>query len=191
MTTPTPSDIKAVFFDFMGTCLDWHTGTISALPSTIPEPVRSKFALDWRQAFFDSVAARVHDGLEMESVDETLKKSLDALLERGGGDKYADVKAVLDRDEEVKAKLLAQWHHMSPWPDVSHALEQIKQDLGLEIFVVANGTTRLQLDLCHSSGLKFDMLFSSQLLGCYKPAREAYERVLELVGRRYGCGACL
>lgn len=45
----------------------------------------------------------------------------------------------------------------------------------------ANGTTRLQLDIVRSSGLKFDMLFSSQLLGHYKPSPENYHRALELL----------
>lgn len=34
--------------------------------------------------------------------------------------------------------------------------------------VLANGTTRLQLDITKSSGLHFHMLFSSQLLGLTK-----------------------
>ncbi len=34
--------------------------------------------------------------------------------------------------------------------------------------VLANGTTRLQIDIVRSSGLAFDMLFSSELLGVTK-----------------------
>jgi len=34
--------------------------------------------------------------------------------------------------------------------------------------VLANGTTRLQVDITKSSGLRFDMLFSSELLGMTK-----------------------
>lgn len=45
----------------------------------------------------------------------------------------------------------------------------------------ANGTTRLQLDLCKSSGLTFNMLFSSELLGIYKPALESYRKTLDFV----------
>lgn len=47
--------IKAVLFDFMGTCLDWHTSIVAALPASIPEDQRSQFALEWRQAYFDHV----------------------------------------------------------------------------------------------------------------------------------------
>jgi FMN phosphatase YigB (HAD superfamily) len=67
---------------------------------------------------------------------------------------------------------------------VSEALRKLKEEHGYEIYVHANGTTRLQLNLIRSSGLKFDMLFSSQLLGCYKPAPENYHRALELLKLR-------
>jgi len=69
---------------------------------------------------------------------------------------------------------------MPAWPDVPPAIEVLRA-AGYEVFVFANGTPRLQLDLCKSSGLKFDMLFSSALLGVYKPARESYDKVLGMV----------
>lgn len=48
----------------------------------------------------------------------------------------------------------------------------------------ANGTTRLQLNLVRSASLKFDMLFSSELLGWYKPAPDNYHKALELLKLR-------
>ena len=50
--------IKAVFLDFMGTCLDWHSSVIRTLPSTLSEETRSALALEWRQAFFDDIRSR-------------------------------------------------------------------------------------------------------------------------------------
>jgi len=69
---------------------------------------------------------------------------------------------------------------MPAWPDVPPVIAALKE-AGYEVFVFANGTPRLQLDLCKSSGLQFDMLFSSALLGVYKPALESYEKVLAMV----------
>ncbi|KAJ7848806.1 hypothetical protein B0H14DRAFT_2766679 [Mycena olivaceomarginata] len=37
--------------------------------------------------------------------------------------------------------------------DVAEALRKLKEERGLEIYVHANGTTRLQLDIVRSSGL--------------------------------------
>ncbi|KAE8165214.1 HAD-like domain-containing protein [Aspergillus tamarii] len=165
--------IKAVFFDFMGTCLDWHSGTIKALPQSISESERSDIALKWRHDYFDANAARIAANEPVEDIELTLARTLDALIE-----KYAAHKHLFDR--ETKEQCIAAWHSMPAWPDVAPAIEQLKAE-GYEVFVHANGTTRLQLDLCQSSGLYFHMLFSSQLLGVYKPAPESYREVLRLV----------
>ncbi|CZR50313.1 probable hydrolase (HAD superfamily) [Phialocephala subalpina] len=172
MATPK---IKAVFFDFMGTCLDWHSGATKILPQSIPESERSNLALEWRQDYFDSNAARLATTPDEppEDIDITLAKTLDTLLE-----KHPEHKHLFN--ERIKKECVEAWHSMPAWPDVGPAIQKLK-DAGYEVFVFANGTTRLQLDLCKSSGLRFNMLFSSELLGVYKPAPKAYMRTLELV----------
>ena len=165
--------IKVVFFDFMGTCLDWHSGAVKVLPQSIPESERSKLALTWRHDYFDSNAARLAAKQPPEDIDLTMRRCLDALLE-----KNPQYKSLFD--EQTKHQCVAAWHSMPAWPEVPRAIEQVKA-AGYEVFVYANGTTRLQLDLCKSSGLSFNMLFSSQLVGVYKPAPESYRKVLELV----------
>lgn len=176
--------IKAILFDFMGTCLDWHSGTIAALPQSIPVQKRSEFALQWRQNYFDSNAARLAANRPPEDIDLTLRRTLDVMLDE---ERWGDVRAGFEgfdgeKQDEVKDGVVQAWHSMPAWPDVRPAIDQLKE-LGYEVFVHANGTTRLQLDLCRSSGLKFDMLFSSELLGVYKPAPENYEKVLKLLKR--------
>ncbi|MCJ1431694.1 hypothetical protein MMC27_001049 [Xylographa pallens] len=165
--------IRAVFFDFMGTCLDWHSGAIKVLPKPISESDRSKLALEWRQDYFDANTARLAANEPPENIDLTLRKTLDALLE-----KHTEHKHLFD--ERTKHRCVVAWHSMPAWPEVPQAIEQLKA-AGYEVFVFANGTTRLQLDLCKSSGLTFNMLFSSELLGVYKPAPKSYSKTLELV----------
>ncbi|MCJ1317546.1 hypothetical protein MMC15_002871 [Xylographa vitiligo] len=165
--------IRAVFFDFMGTCLDWHSGAIKVLPQSIAESERSQLALEWRHDYFDATTARLAANEPPENIDLTLRKTLDALLE-----KHPEHKPLFD--DRVKHQCVVAWHSMPAWPEVPQAIEQLKA-AGYEVFVFANGTTRLQLDLCKSSGLKFNMLFSSELLGVYKPAPKSYSKTLELV----------
>jgi len=165
--------IRAIFFDFMGTCLDWHSGVIKVLPQSIAESRRSKLALEWRHDYFDSNAARLAANEPPEDIDVTLRNTLDALVE-----KHPEHKHLFD--DRTKHQCVVAWHSMPAWPEVRPAIEQLKA-AGYEVFVFANGTTRLQLDLCKSSGLRFDMLFSSKLLGVYKPAPESYRKTLELV----------
>ncbi|KAJ5562129.1 Haloacid dehalogenase type II [Penicillium sp. DV-2018c] len=169
--------IKAVFFDFMGTCLDWHSSVLQALPPTIPKPAASKLALDWRQEYFNENSRRVSQDLHPEDIDITLARTLDAIL-----DQRPDYKQHFNT--QIKQQVIQAWHSQRAWPEVPAAIKSLRKDLGLEVFVHANGTTRLQLNLVRSSGLEFDMLFSSQLLGAYKPRQEAYEKGLELVKLR-------
>ncbi|KAF1992517.1 haloacid dehalogenase [Aulographum hederae CBS 113979] len=170
MSRPRP---KAIFFDLMGTCLDWHSSILPALPGTSPEPSHqdiSQFALDWRQGFFDELHARFLRGDAQEDIDVTHRRVLDSLLEARN----------VDWTEEERVRAVGSWHCMKAWPDVPDALEKLRRQS--EIFVLANGTTRLQLDLVKSSGLHFHMLFSSQLLGLTKPDPAMYKKAVSLVG---------
>lgn len=171
------TQIKAVLFDFMGTCLDWHSSIISILPSSLSEDAKSQFALDWRQLYFDANTAKIASGEPTENIDITHKHTLLKMLS-----KHPDIAPLFT--PEIQAQAIAAWHHQKAWPEVAEAIRKLKEEHGWEVFVHANGTTRLQLNITRSAGLKFDMLFSSELLGCYKPAAENYLRVLELLKLR-------
>jgi 2-haloalkanoic acid dehalogenase type II len=181
-------NVSVLFFDLMGTCLDWHSSIIRALPATdtfLPKAEvglgsersspRSQFALRWRQGFFDEIHARFQRGEEQEDIDVTHRRVLDRLL-----DADANSKAGGSWDDAQKLAAVNAWHCMRAWPDVAVALKRLRTKN--QVFVLANGTTKLQLDLMRSSGLEFDMLFSSQLLGLAKPDRRVYEKAMELVG---------
>lgn len=174
--TTSNGPIKAVLFDFMGTCLDWHSNITSILPNGLSPAARSAFAIEWRQAYFDANSARVREGKPPEDIDVTHRRVLNELLA-----KHAEMLPLFS--DEIKEQAVRAWHTQRAWPDVADALQKLKEQ-GLEIFVHANGTTRLQLDLVRASNLRFDMLFSSELLGCYKPAPENYRKVLELLQLR-------
>jgi 2-haloalkanoic acid dehalogenase type II len=168
---------KAVLFDFMGTCLDWHSIIVSSLPANIPASIKSDFALHWRQAYFDANAARQASKLPPEDIDITHRRVLDSMLETREYDSLASHFTPATKDTVLQA-----WHQQRAWIDVLPALQQLKGS-GYELFVFANGTTRLQLNLCRSAGLTdvFSMLISSELLGVYKPAPESYTRVMALL----------
>jgi 2-haloalkanoic acid dehalogenase type II len=169
--------VKAVFFDFMGTCLDWHSSVLSAFPTSIPADSASELALQWRQQYFNLNAERVKKDLPVESFDKTLSTALDLVL----SDSFPDLSSYFDTASKQRA--VHAFYTQSAWPDVAPALQSLRNS-GLEVFVHANGSTRLQLDLIASAKLSFNMLFSSELLGLYMPAPEAYYKVLELVGAK-------
>lgn len=167
------SKIKAVFFDFMGTCLDWHKTAVDASPASLAKEDASKLVLQWRQQYFNENALRTQQGLAPEDINATLARALDVVLDR-----FVEYKSHFG--EEDKKNMVEKWHSQSAWPEVPEAIRSLRE-MGYEVFVHANGTTRLQLNLTRSSGLAFNMLFSSELLGVYKPNPEAYQKALELV----------
>src|ERR1700712_3842164 len=107
--------IKAVWFDFMGTCLDWHSSIVAALPAAVPESKKSTFALEWRQAYFDENTKRLSEGRPVEDFDETQRRVLESFLNQN-----QDIKLLFSA--EAKDRLIAAWHHQSAWPDVAEAI---------------------------------------------------------------------
>lgn len=119
LTTDRPR-IKAVLFDFMGTCLNWHTVIVSTLPNTIAESPRSEFALTWRQTYFAANACRLAAGLPVEIIDTTHANTLDSLLTK----QHSDLAPHLTT--EIKGSLIAAWHNQPAWPDTLAALTQLR-----------------------------------------------------------------
>ncbi|PYI07481.1 haloacid dehalogenase [Aspergillus sclerotiicarbonarius CBS 121057] len=171
--TPKP---KALIFDLMGTCTNWHPSIQTALSSTpslahLPTETHSRLASSWREGFFREIHRRFEAGLGTESIDVTHRRVLDQVLDREG------LGGVVE--EEERGKLVNAWHFQGSWPDSISAISRLKKKY--MVVVLANGTTRLQLDLIQSSGLPFHALFSSQLLGLTKPDPAMYRKALELL----------
>jgi 2-haloalkanoic acid dehalogenase type II len=173
MTTSPFADVKVIFFDFMGTLLDWHSNIVQTLPDRILQAERSRLAIAWREAFFQEIHSQFEQRLPTEDIDITHARCLETVLATSS---FRDVS--LSDDEQAAA--VNAWHSMTAWPDVPETLQKLQEKC--EVFILANGTTRLQLDLARSSGLSFDMMFSSQLLGLTKPDPEIYYKALDLVG---------
>lgn len=142
------------------------------MPERIPCPERSQLAIDWREAFFQDIHDRFERRLPPEDIDTTHARLLNSLLEtQTRGDQNYHFFSNDEKERAVKA-----WHRMRAWPDVSAALAALRQRS--EVFVLANGTTRLQLDLARSSGLQFDMICSlASFLERQTPTRNCIERL--------------
>ncbi|KAF7947825.1 hypothetical protein EAE96_008903 [Botrytis aclada] len=176
----------------MGTCLNWHASLLPHLPPLPSHPtyppeltskIQSDFLLQWRQSYFDANTLRITHHLPVENIDLTHLSTLDTLLLTPFYSPWSP-----SFTSSIKISLIQAWHHQIPWPDVLPALTSLSESEGenYELFVHANGSTRLQLDLVKAAGLKgvFEMLFSSQLVGVYKPETESYEWVMGVLGLR-------
>ena len=115
---PTPLDklhprdppIKALLFDLMGTCLDWHSSIVPLLETSPPHPSLPpkdlpQMALDWRAGFFAEIHKRFGQQLPPEDIDITHRRVLDRLLEsRGVGN---DAKGW---GHDTRERLVQGWH---------------------------------------------------------------------------------
>ncbi|PCH40090.1 haloacid dehalogenase [Wolfiporia cocos MD-104 SS10] len=170
--------VQAFVFDLMGTCTDWHSSILAAMRShLIPPPLNDSdlpaLAAAWRAGFFETIFVSFAAGDQAPDIDTVHAKVLDKLLNERG--------VTLDVwDEEVRERLVKAWHLQLPWPDSIEGIQKLKERY--MVVVLANGTTRLQLDIVRSSRLPFDMLFSSQLLQATKPDPEIYSKALDLIG---------
>ncbi|KAJ7701753.1 haloacid dehalogenase [Mycena rosella] len=166
--------VKAVIFDLMGTCTDWKSSIVASLqnqqpPTTVDLPA---FADAWRAGFFQEIHRRFELGEPAEDIDITHRRVLDFLLEKAG----------IGWGEDARRSLVASWHNQTAWPDSIAGIELLKQNYF--VVVLANGTTRLQLDIVKSSGLPFHSLFSSQLLDLTKPDPQIYLKAVKLLDLR-------
>ncbi|KAL2038820.1 hypothetical protein N7G274_008578 [Stereocaulon virgatum] len=176
-SVPGPSNPKALVFDLIGTCCDWYSSVLLALQAAPPIPALPADSLphlasDWRVGFFKEIDTRRQAGQPLEDIDVTHRRVLNwLLLERGV--------TPSQWNDSVRNQLVMAWHRQKGWPDVADALERLKQKHF--VVVLANGSTRLQLDIIKSSGLSFHTLFSSQLLGKTKPDAGIYRKALESI----------
>jgi len=176
---PSLSGVQALIFDLMGTCTDWHTSILAAMRGhPIPPPLVDSdlpaLASEWRAGFFRAIMASFKAGEESPDIDIVHARVLDELLEARG------VSAASIWDTKRRADLVQAWHNQQAWPDSIEGLTRLKDHL--IVVVLANGTTRLQLDIIRSSKLPFDTLFSSQLLQATKPNQKIYAKALDLLG---------
>jgi 2-haloalkanoic acid dehalogenase type II len=180
MADDLSTNTKALVFDLMGTCCDWHTGIVNAMqqlpaPSGVSQDTYSDLALAWRAGFFAEIHERFKAVLPQEDIDTTHRRVLDSLL--------ASHESLKDSwDDTARETLVKAWHTQTPWPDVIPALERIRASKKYYLVVLANGTTALQLSIVSSANLPFHTLLSSQLLNLTKPNPEIYRRAAELMG---------
>ena len=120
-----------------------HTTIVEAMPQSIPHETRGQLALDWRHTYFKYNEKRRQKGLPPEDIDTSHRNTLPLAINNGNFDaaqlNEALTTAAIDR-------LIQAWHEQKAWPDTKPAIESLKQK-GYEVFVHANGTTRLQLGI--------------------------------------------
>lgn len=105
METTAFEGCKAIVFDLMGTCTDWHSALlplIKSLPPLAPPLpyTLGEFLLQWRLGFFAEIHTRFERGEPNEDIDFTHRRVLDRLVGESVG-----------WSEEMREGLVKGWHH--------------------------------------------------------------------------------
>jgi len=170
---PALRPVRALVFDLIGTTTDWftpvhtalvaHAPTASAPPSTDWEA----FAHAWRKGFF-RVVKEASQGGTFIGLDEVYGKVLDELCEAEG---------IKGWGEDVKKDLIKSWWNLQAWGDTAGGMEALRRK-----YIVAglsNGSAPFLIQANKRSGVNYDIILPSNLIGAYKPDPKMYTTAIK------------
>lgn len=154
--------VPALVFDVFGTLVDWRSGVARAFDESKISGDPEELADAWRAGFWPIMAAVNEGKRPWGNFDELHAAALiEILTERG---------IALSADE--RARLLATWHRLDPWPDVRAGLAALRRQR--VVATLSNGHVALLVDLARHGDLSFDCVLSAEFAHAYKPAPETY-----------------
>jgi 2-haloacid dehalogenase len=165
---------RAVLFDTGGTVLDWHGSLVDELRGLGVEPLHSAdpgaFVNEWRRRSMRAIVGQVRPDFDMDDVH---RRALDDTLAHFG---------VSGLDAAARQQLWRGWHRLRAWPDFAPALARLRGQLPVVSFTML--PLPLVVDVSRLNGLSWDAIVSCQMIGVYKPHREAYDTALAWLGLR-------
>lgn len=163
--------IRALVFDVFGTVVDWRSGVMREVTRVLgPDVDAGAIADAWRGRYIPSMN-RVRRGEQpWANLDQLHRASLAELLPELG---------VPASDAPTLDTLVLAWHKLDAWPDSVAGLTELKKDY--VIASLSNGNVSLLVEMAKYAGLPWDMVFSAEIFGHYKPDAETYEGAARLL----------
>jgi 2-haloacid dehalogenase len=167
--------IRALLFDVFGTVVDWH-GSIVREGALLGAKLNlsrdwSAFADAWRAGYIPAMD-RVRKGtLPWMNIDALHRLILNDLLEKFD---------LTHLSEMEKDHLNRVWHRLTPWSDSVGGLNRLKASF--PIATLSNGNVCLLMNMARNAGLPWDVIFSAELFGQYKPDLEVYQKAAAYLG---------
>ncbi len=159
-------DVYAALFDLEGSMVP---EVRAALPAADVDPLA--FFRLWRTkqlefALISNSLGRGH--LKFRYLTE---RALDYALKRFG----------LDLPAETRARLVAAWNRLRPWPEAGQVLAGVK-DRGCLTALLSNGDEAMLRELAGQLPVGVDYIFAADQAGFYKPHPAIYELPLKTLG---------
>jgi 2-haloacid dehalogenase len=155
---------SAIAFDTGGTVLDWHSSLVDELAQIgrwqDSAFDRHEFVNDWRRRTMKGIVGQVRPAFNMDDVHLS---ALDEAIKAFGLPSLA-------ADERLH--LWRGWHRLRAWPDFAPALAALRERVPVVSFTML--PTALVVDVSRRNGIRWDAIVSCEMIGTYKPNREAY-----------------
>ncbi|KAI0716153.1 haloacid dehalogenase [Cerioporus squamosus] len=165
------SGVEAYVFDVFGTVVDWYGSVTRALEKAAPAEYADEdwgsFTKEWRRGYGEYTRRVANGGEGSNNADAMHREILDGML---ASERWKHLAAVWNHAK--REELVQFWHKLDGWPDTSKGLRAIKQKA--IIGTLSNGNVRLLVDMAKYADLPWDVIFSGELLGSYKPNPKVY-----------------
>ncbi|KAL8286491.1 hypothetical protein RQP46_004508 [Phenoliferia psychrophenolica] len=178
MTASTSlSGVKALLFDVFGTVVDWEGSITRHLVQRVKadglvadEPKMLTFTRTWRAGYMRRTREIANGAPGPTNVDVLHRELLDEVLLAPEYSKFASAWNDTARDELVQC-----WHKLDGWADSAPGLQALHNDeRGILAGTLSNGSLALLVDLARHADLRWDVVFSGDLLKAYKPNPDMY-----------------
>lgn len=154
--------------------LDWHGSLVSELHASGAGLLQAvdpgAFVNEWRRRSMRAIVGQVRPDFDMDDVH---LRALDETVA------YFGIPAL---DAAARQSLWRGWHRLRAWPDFPPALARLRGKLPVVSFTML--PLPLVVDVSRLNGLAWDAIVSCQMIGVYKPHREAYDTALAWLGLR-------
>jgi 2-haloacid dehalogenase len=170
--------IRAFCFDVFGTVVDWREGIAREVAVFLHERDLQgidayQFADDWRGLYQPAMQACRSGKRPYVRLDTLHRENLEIVLRN-----YQLSPATLG--EQALDHLNKAWHRLDPWPDCVQGLARLKSKY--IIATASNGNIALMVNMAKRAGLPWDTILGAEVSQAYKPAPEAYTRMLDVLG---------
>ncbi|MFW0790141.1 haloacid dehalogenase type II [Gordonia sp. CPCC 205333] len=162
--------IKVLAFDTFGTLTDWHTGVSHVLAQQFPTIDSSQLARDWRRTYAPALAEVESGARPWTLLDELHREALDRLLRNSHG--------ITATQTQLDAAVHA-WHVIPGWPDAADSIRRLKARF--IVTALSNGNVALLTEMAKLNGFDWDFVGGADIWHHYKPAREVYLGIAELM----------
>ncbi|MCH9756908.1 MAG: haloacid dehalogenase type II [Gammaproteobacteria bacterium] len=168
--------IKAVLFDTFGTVVDWHGTMVQEFgvlfnQKNITSVDCEQFVDAWVTSYAENMSDIAEGRAPFLTVDALNKMALDELLERYQITSYFT--------ENERHHMWMIWHRLKAWPDSVSGLRALKKRF--IIGTLSNGNVKMLVDLSKKENLDWDVIFSGELFGHYKPDPVVYQSAVKML----------